>query len=208
MRLHSRRAQRALILSALAAGLASVGAPPAPAVAASCSAAGSTTIVQVGTLRVFRKTGPNRIYACSTQYGLKVLLESNASGLDRYARNGPQLLGYAIERGGGKLAAGVRNLRTGHVIHRRLHALNQIGDFGARRLLINGLGSIAYIFSTGGVSHANGQDVFKQDTTGVHLLDSASPLGTGTTIDTGFLQVVGPNVRWKRNGVIHSAPFH
>ncbi len=198
-----RAAERALLLLVLLGAAAML---PAPAAAASCSATGSTSLTQAGRLRIYRTA--DRIYGCSPRYGRRVLLESHATGLDRYARSGPLLLGYAIERNDGHLAAGVRNLNTGHLIHRRLHVVDSVGDFGAKRLLINVHASIAYIFATGGITHANGQEVWKQDTSGARRLDSASPLGTGTTIDIGYLQVVGPNVRWKVDGVVRNAPFH
>jgi hypothetical protein len=171
--------------------------------AASCAAAGSTTLVHQGDLRIYRLG--NSVWVCSTFYGRHIRLARFETQVDRWRRPSRRTFAYAIAGGGEIGIFGASDLKTG--VRLRRHVTASFTQVNVDRLVARRDGSIAYIFSwIGSNTHDAGNKVQKVDQTGFQGLDSDCVL-CANQINTSFLKIVGSTVEWMDNSMTQSAPF-
>jgi hypothetical protein len=193
---------------------------PGPALAASCAAQHSTTVLHKNDLRIYRQN--HAVWVCSTLYGRRIRLAQNAGpgmydvvpppGPHKFAyglfrRPSTRTFAYAIADDSFRGVFGSRDLKTGALL--RGHVVDTGGAqlLRAEQLVARPNGSIAYIYEADApASIEDSWAIEKVDRAGFQGLDGSCELCANSVSET-FLAISGPNLEWMDNSITRSVPF-
>jgi hypothetical protein len=208
-----RRLTAVAVLAAVAASASvssSVGARPL------CAPSGAQTIVKDRVARIYKRYSradrAHEVFGCSYRTGHRTFLGNSDFSI---APDGEHVKPISLR--GPYVAANDRlqdhdtglfatvsvfDLRTGKLLHRWSQgggACTSATEVTA--LLVDGVGSAAWIAQVEGGCGPTTQEVYKADGKSRH----AKLLGSATTIDQHFLELKNHKVFWKDGGHTHSA---